>query len=397
MVTWRGLDAVRLEQVRVYASGARIKAYGGRIIAAANDEHEAFSASYELITNDRRRHQTLLRAPRRASGESQLANINRDGEHNWLVQTADGTIRSDFNGAEDIDMALSPMFNAPPIRRYAFRAGRRVPAGEHAQVPVVYLYLPEARVEAATMNYTPNSRATRWPRRAPRQLHHLVRRERFRHRLRRAVRTGIDPKLHPNPARTSTHQTRPGHQPTQTRPPTSTHPNLARVRGGVVLLPSWGTDGDAGDRHRGRDDIARRPVAPGAVVDEDLDAAAVTEIVTDVRQPVDGLAEHRSAVPRRWLRASPLQRRCRAHDAGAVAETARCQPQRESALPGADGRDRSCHQVRQMRYRGHRPIVGAVGRRHHRCARGQRRSPPPAASRRVGAVASRHHPHRAPE
>ncbi|HMS77865.1 MAG: putative glycolipid-binding domain-containing protein [Gordonia sp.] len=152
MVTWRGLDAVRLEQVRVYASGARIKAYG-RIIAAANDEHEAFSASYELITNDEGVTKRFSVHLVRASGESQLA-INRDGEHNWLVQTADGTIRSDFNGAEDIDMALSPMFNALPIRRYAFRAGRRVPAGEHAQVPVVYLYLPEARVEAATMNYT---------------------------------------------------------------------------------------------------------------------------------------------------------------------------------------------------------------------------------------------------
>ncbi|MFZ2240548.1 MAG: putative glycolipid-binding domain-containing protein [Gordonia amarae] len=152
MVTWRGLDAIRLEQVRLYVSGARIKAYG-RIIAAAHDDKEAFSASYELITNDEGVTKRFSVHLVRASGESQLA-INRDGEHNWLVQTADGTIRSDFNGAEDIDMALSPMFNALPIRRYAFRAGRRVPAGEHAEVPVVYLYLPEARVEAATMKYT---------------------------------------------------------------------------------------------------------------------------------------------------------------------------------------------------------------------------------------------------
>ena len=152
MITWQGLDAVRLEQVRLYVSGARIKAYG-RIIAAAHEGREAFSASYELITNDEgvtKRFSTHLV---RASGESQFA-INRDGEHNWLVQTADGTVRSDFDGAEDIDMALSPMFNALPIRRYAFRAGRRVPAGEQAQVPVVYVYLPEVRVEAATMNYT---------------------------------------------------------------------------------------------------------------------------------------------------------------------------------------------------------------------------------------------------
>ena len=100
MVTWRGLDAIRLEQVRLYVSGARIKAYG-RIIAAAHDDSEAFSASYELITNDEGVTKRFSVHLVRASGESQLA-INRDGEHNWLVQTADGTIRSDFKDRKSV-------------------------------------------------------------------------------------------------------------------------------------------------------------------------------------------------------------------------------------------------------------------------------------------------------
>ncbi|MFW0786173.1 putative glycolipid-binding domain-containing protein [Gordonia sp. CPCC 206044] len=147
MVTWRGVGADRLEQVRLQVSGDRIKAYG-RIIAAATDDHEAFSASYELITNDAGVTKRLSVHLLRESGITQLG-ITRDGEHNWLVQTPDGTQRSDFNGAEDVDLALSPMFNALPIRRHRLheRAG-------DLDVPVAYLYLPGGVVEPATLHYT---------------------------------------------------------------------------------------------------------------------------------------------------------------------------------------------------------------------------------------------------
>nr|WP_083877359.1 putative glycolipid-binding domain-containing protein [Gordonia rhizosphera] len=147
MMTWRGEGADRLEQVRVLVTGMRIKAYG-RIIAAATDEHEAFSASYELVTNDAGVTKRLSVHLLRVSGDTQLA-ITRDGEHNWLVQTPDGTVRSDFNGAEDVDLALSPMFNALPIRRHRLHEG----SGD-IEVPVVYLYLPGGTVEPATLHYT---------------------------------------------------------------------------------------------------------------------------------------------------------------------------------------------------------------------------------------------------
>ncbi|MDY6809734.1 hypothetical protein GIY30_09690 [Gordonia sp. HNM0687] len=147
MVTWRGEGADRLEQVRLLVNGARIKAYG-RIIAAATNTHEAFSASYELVTNDAGVTKRLSVHLVRASGETQMA-ITRDGEHNWLVQTVDGTTRSDFNGAADVDLALSPMFNALPIRRHGLHRG-----GGDLDVPVVYLYLPSGQVEPATLHYT---------------------------------------------------------------------------------------------------------------------------------------------------------------------------------------------------------------------------------------------------
>ncbi|MBJ7291406.1 putative glycolipid-binding domain-containing protein [Williamsia sp.] len=147
VLTWRGANQTRLEQARVQVSGNRIKAYG-QIIGAATDEHEAFSATYDLLTNDAGITRRLAVHLIRASGETQIS-ITRDGENTWLVQTPQGMERGDFGGAEDVDLALSPLFNALPIRRHNLH---REP-GE-VEVPVVYLYLPEATVTAATVHYT---------------------------------------------------------------------------------------------------------------------------------------------------------------------------------------------------------------------------------------------------
>ncbi|MGJ0118931.1 putative glycolipid-binding domain-containing protein [Williamsia sp. MIQD14] len=144
--TWRGVDATRLEQVRVQVTGLRIKAFG-QIIGAATDTHEAFSATYDLLTNDAGVTRRLSVHLARAGGETQIS-ITRDGENNWLVQTPQGTERSDFGGAQDVDLVLSPFFNALPIRRLDLH---RDPT--QTQVPVVYLYLPEGTVAPATVSY----------------------------------------------------------------------------------------------------------------------------------------------------------------------------------------------------------------------------------------------------
>ncbi|MFT4125561.1 MAG: putative glycolipid-binding domain-containing protein [Gordonia sp. (in: high G+C Gram-positive bacteria)] len=149
LITWRGVNAERLEQVRLHVSGGRIKAYG-RIIAAETESCEAFSASYELVTNDVGVTKRLSVHLLRASGESQFG-VSRDEENKWLVDTGDDRVRSDFNGAQDVDLALSPLFNALPIRRHHLTADGAGPV----EVPVVYVYLPDTRVEAATLRYVP--------------------------------------------------------------------------------------------------------------------------------------------------------------------------------------------------------------------------------------------------
>ncbi|RPA64885.1 hypothetical protein EF294_07305 [Gordonia oryzae] len=150
MITWRGVDTDRLEQVRLNVQGARIKAYG-RIIAAATADHDAFSASYELVTNDVGVTKRLSIHLVQAGGETQLG-MARDEENTWLVQTGGETVRKDFGGAEDADLALSPMFNALPIRRLHLTGAD---ASGTVEVPVVYVYLPTAVVEPATLRYTP--------------------------------------------------------------------------------------------------------------------------------------------------------------------------------------------------------------------------------------------------
>lgn len=145
--TWKGVDAQRLEQVRVMTNGLRLKA-SGQIIAAGTDDHEPFSASYDLLTNELGVTRRLSIMLTRVSGETQIS-ITRDAERNWLIQTPNGVEHGDFGGAEDVDLALSPFFNALPIRRNALH---RSP-GE-LDVPVVYIHLPEWRVEPNAMHYT---------------------------------------------------------------------------------------------------------------------------------------------------------------------------------------------------------------------------------------------------
>jgi len=148
MITWRGVGVDRLEQVRLHVSGLRIKAYG-RIISAATADSEAFSASYELITNDAGVTKRLSIHLLRESGESQLG-LSHDDENLWLVRTnGDTTIRSDFDGAQDVDLAMSPMFNALPIRRFGLAT-----APNDIEIPVAYVYLPTGEVKPAHMHYT---------------------------------------------------------------------------------------------------------------------------------------------------------------------------------------------------------------------------------------------------
>lgn len=137
-----------MESVRVQLSGKRIKAYG-RIVAAATATHPAFSASYDLVTDDHGATKRLSLTVTLAERERQLS-IARDEENMWLVQDhSNQTKRAAYDGALDVDMVFSPFFNALPIRRIGLNQ-----SAQSVLVPVVYVSLPDLTVEAATISYS---------------------------------------------------------------------------------------------------------------------------------------------------------------------------------------------------------------------------------------------------
>ena len=119
-------------------SGNRIKAYG-RIVAAATASHPAFSASYDLVTDDSGATKRLSLTVTLAERERQLS-IARDEENMWLVQDHQNQAkREPYDGALDVDVIFSPFFNALPIRRTGLYQ-----QAESISLPVVYVRLPGA-------------------------------------------------------------------------------------------------------------------------------------------------------------------------------------------------------------------------------------------------------------
>lgn len=148
MLTWRAHDCAQMESARVQVAGRRIKAYG-RIIAAATDTRPAFSASYDLVTDENGGTKRLSLTVTLAERERQYS-IARDEENMWLVQDHQNQIkRSAFEGARDVDVVLSPFFNALPIRRTGIHE-----RSDSVTVPVVYVRIPDFSVEQATVTYT---------------------------------------------------------------------------------------------------------------------------------------------------------------------------------------------------------------------------------------------------
>jgi hypothetical protein len=148
ILTWRAYDQSRMESARVQLSGNRIKAYG-RIVSAAAGSTPAFSASYDLVTDEAGVTNRLSLTVTMAERERQLS-IARDEENMWMVQDHSGeTSRATFDGAQDVDVVFSPFFNALPIRRTGLH--RRA---ESVTLPVAYVWLPDLTVKAATLSYS---------------------------------------------------------------------------------------------------------------------------------------------------------------------------------------------------------------------------------------------------
>ncbi|MBD0324146.1 MAG: putative glycolipid-binding domain-containing protein [Aldersonia sp.] len=139
-----------MEQVRVQLNGNRIRA-SGRIIGGECPEHPAFSAFYDLVTDDAGVTSRLSIQTQVSSGVRQVS-ISRDEEGYWAIEDGTTHLRSTFGGALDVDVVLSPFFNTLPIRRLGLHR-----ESVDVEVPVVYVNLPQLSVQEATLTYSSGS------------------------------------------------------------------------------------------------------------------------------------------------------------------------------------------------------------------------------------------------
>jgi hypothetical protein len=135
-----------MESTRVSVAGKRIKA-NDRIVAGATGAHPAFSASYDLVTDDWGATKRLSLSVTFSERDRQLS-IARDEENMWSITDHQGQRRGAFDGALDVDVVFSPFFNALPIRRTGL-----FNRNESVTVPVVYVMLPQFAVHPAQITY----------------------------------------------------------------------------------------------------------------------------------------------------------------------------------------------------------------------------------------------------
>jgi uncharacterized protein len=145
MLTWQGVagQPPRLESVRLLLSDQRIRA-SGRMVAAGS---EPFSASLELSVTEVGAVSRLLLRSTTAEEERQIS-LSRTEDGVWLADLGEGTERTDFDGAVDVDVQGAVLFNTLPIRRLGLH---REP-GEH-NLPMVYVSLPDLSVRLVRQTY----------------------------------------------------------------------------------------------------------------------------------------------------------------------------------------------------------------------------------------------------
>jgi hypothetical protein len=146
MLAWVSLEALRLEAARVML-GERSMRASGSVVDAPHDGVEAYSASYALATDETGVVHRLTVRTVRAQGEQHVT-LTRSEEGIWLVDHGTGAVRTNFDGALDVDLAFSPLFNALPVRRLGLHRA----AAEHS-LPMVFVALPGLEVRLVRQTY----------------------------------------------------------------------------------------------------------------------------------------------------------------------------------------------------------------------------------------------------
>jgi len=147
ILTWQGVGAPQLESVRLLTAENRLKA-SGRMIAAADGDTDAYSASFEAASDEAGTFSRLGLRVTTADQERQIS-INRTEDGLWLVDRGQGAERSTFDGAIEVNVQNVVTFNAFPIRRLNLHRE----AGSHT-VRVVFVSLPDLSTQVVEETYS---------------------------------------------------------------------------------------------------------------------------------------------------------------------------------------------------------------------------------------------------
>lgn len=148
MFTWQGDDGRALESVRVLLGGTGLRALG-RMVRAPLDG-PAFTASYRLFADETGVLSRLSVTSTTSERERNLT-LNHTEDGYWLLDTGSadgGGPRAEFDGALDVDLAYSPLFNALPVRRLGLH---RQPGDQ--VLPMVFVSLPTLEVTLVSQRY----------------------------------------------------------------------------------------------------------------------------------------------------------------------------------------------------------------------------------------------------
>lgn len=144
MLAWQADDGRGLEGTRLLLGSGGFRAMGRMVRAGAEG---GFTASYRLIVDEDGTLQRVSLTSATAQRERHLT-LNRTEDGYWLVDTGSGASRASFDGAVDVDLAHSAMFNTLPIRRLALHRG----IGDHT-LKMVFVTLPELQVQLVEQRY----------------------------------------------------------------------------------------------------------------------------------------------------------------------------------------------------------------------------------------------------
>lgn len=140
-VTWNWTDRLGIERVSLREEGGQWVA-SGRIFVL--HDRAPVLATYQLTHGPDHRFREARIEVETGAG-SKVLTLRRRGDGQW---EADGVVRKDLAGCEEVDLMWSPYSNTPPLM------AQPLAPGEHRELKVAWVRFPDLEVRSLRQAYT---------------------------------------------------------------------------------------------------------------------------------------------------------------------------------------------------------------------------------------------------